>query len=195
MMRCAYMEMLMERSPWIWSVVGVGVIATMLCLLQSGCIQFHKAGSPETLKYSTDYKIGHRDRARIDLFVIDSREGILRLPNAFGDDCELYFSRQFDRRHGMWPSVAPESIDEYRADPGKWKYVLGVLPAGATVRFLGVAVETGNPEAGDLALPVGVIENGPLAGKSVSLMNISRDDPGCGLRIDKGVMEEVTPNP
>lgn len=126
--------------------------------------------------------------------MVDARETILRLPNPLGYDCELYFSRQFGGRHGIWPEVGPASIDEYRANPGKWKLIFGVLPAGATVRFLGVATSF-NPDSGASAIPVGVIESGPLAGKTVSMGNISREDPIFGLRIDKGVMEEVTSTP
>lgn len=86
------------------------------------------------------------------------------------------------------PGMAPSTIEEYRANPGRWPRIQGVLPAGTRVRLVGVE-RHGYPGLEDWFEVSGVIESGEFRGREVNLGFVS--SRASGSRIPRVNPEEL----
>ncbi len=94
-----------------------------------------------------------------------------------------------------YPQNGPASVAEYRAGPGRWPRIVGVLPAGTRVRLEAV-VRHRYPMLEDWYQATGVVLDGEFRGRDVELMRISQGVPGSRmLRVDPAELRLVAPGP
>ena len=74
--------------------------------------------------------------------------------------------------HSYLYGVAPRSMDDYRASPGRWPKILGILPAGTRIRLERVEHRR-YPGLEDWYEVTGILESGEFRGREVNLGFIS----------------------
>lgn len=70
------------------------------------------------------------------------------------------------------PTVARVTVEAYRADPGRWPRILGILPAGTVFRLERIQRRS-YPLLDDWYEVIAAIDDGMLAGRKVDLTRIS----------------------
>ena len=86
-------------------------------------------------------------------------------------------------------------MDAYRADPGRWPKILGILPAGTRVRLDRIERHR-YPGLEDWYEAVGTLQDGPFAGRKVNLGFISASvGDSRMLRVNPAELRRVAPLP
>lgn len=89
--------------------------------------------------------------------------------------------------------AGPASADQFRDTPARWPRIVGVLPAGTTLRFEAL-VRHRYPLLEDWYQATATVLDGEFRGREVELLRISRSDPGSRvLRVDTDELRPVTP--